>query len=112
MSRVLPTLCLLSQKIFRMIDKIRELQQTILNKDDVIHDWWTRAQWAERRVDVLTAEIAGKDSEIAEKNTKIGEQADEIAALMAELAVVRVRWSTGESWQIPGNSAEKSKKGP
>ncbi|KAF7891115.1 uncharacterized protein EAF02_001440 [Botrytis sinoallii] len=109
MSRVLPTLCFLSQKIFRMIEKIHELQQTILNKDDVIHHWWTRAQWAERRVGVLTAEIAGKDSEMAEKNIKIGEQVDEIAGLMAELAVVRAgqQANRGRSRGIPRRRARR-----
>ncbi|TGO61413.1 hypothetical protein BOTNAR_0129g00240 [Botryotinia narcissicola] len=77
MSHVLPTLCLLSRKILRMVEKMHELEEKILDKDDVIHHWWTRALWAERRVGVLTAEIAGKDVEIA--------------ALNAELAAVRVR---------------------
>ncbi|TGO24144.1 hypothetical protein BPAE_0111g00260 [Botrytis paeoniae] len=74
MSRVLPTLCVLTQKIFGMIEKIHELQEKILNKDDVIHDLWTRVQWAERRMVGLTAEMAGKDAEIA--------------ALKAELAAI------------------------
>ncbi|TGO32901.1 hypothetical protein BHYA_0280g00050 [Botrytis hyacinthi] len=84
MSRVLPALCLLTRKILRMVEKMHELQEKILNKDDVIHHWWTRALWAERRVGVLTAEMTGKDLEIAGKD-------DEIAALNAELAAVRVR---------------------
>ncbi|TGO10422.1 hypothetical protein BTUL_0135g00050 [Botrytis tulipae] len=58
-----------------MVEKMHELQEKILDKDDVIHHWWTRALWAERRVGVLTAEIAGKEVEIA--------------ALNAELAAVR-----------------------
>ncbi|KAF7891729.1 hypothetical protein EAF00_008031 [Botryotinia globosa] len=58
-----------------MAEKMHELHEKILDKDDVIHHWWTRALWAERRVGVLTAQLAGKDTEIA--------------ALNAELAAVR-----------------------
>ncbi|TGO44424.1 hypothetical protein BCON_0522g00010 [Botryotinia convoluta] len=81
MSRVLPTLCVLTQMIFRMIERIHELQEKILNKDDVIHDLWTRVQWAERRVVGLTAEMA-------EKDTKVAGYEAEITALKAELAAV------------------------
>ncbi|THV50340.1 hypothetical protein BGAL_0154g00060 [Botrytis galanthina] len=112
MSHVLPALCLLSQKILRMVDQMDELQEKVLDKDDAIHHWWTRALWAERRVGVLTAEIAGKDVEIAGKDVELagkdvelagkdvelaGKDVEitgkdvEIAALNAELAAVRVR---------------------
>ncbi|KAF7950391.1 hypothetical protein EAE96_007677 [Botrytis aclada] len=97
MSRVLPTLSVLTQEVFRMIQKIRELREKVLAKDDEINRWWTRAQSSERRIVALTEEMA-------EKYIKIGEKEDEIAALNAELAAVRIAnklWtgsSTGNPW--------------
>ncbi|KAK6602061.1 hypothetical protein H4I95_07163 [Botrytis cinerea] len=79
MPRVLLTLCSLSQEIFRLLERVHELHEKILDKDDVIHDWERRAEQVEGR---LVRELAGKDATI------VGHEA-EIAALKAELAAVR-----------------------
>ncbi|EMR82401.1 hypothetical protein ACHAPC_003286 [Botrytis cinerea] len=79
MPRVLLTLCSLSQEIFRLLERVHELHEKILDKDDVIHDWERRAEQVEGR---LVRELAEKDATI------VGHEA-EIAALKAELAAVR-----------------------
>ncbi|KAF7890889.1 uncharacterized protein EAF01_010698 [Botrytis porri] len=106
MSRVLLSLCVLTQKIIRMLEKIRELRGKILDKDDLIHDLLTRAQWAERRVAGLVAQVAEKDAEIAEKNIKIAENEAEIAALKAELAAV----GAGEQANLGEGGAKRDHK--
>ncbi|KAF5870402.1 uncharacterized protein Bfra_009788 [Botrytis fragariae] len=90
MSYPLPTLGVLTQKSFK--NKLDELHEKILDKDDIINDLWTRAQWAERRVLGLTVEMAGKDAEIV--------------ALKAELAAV----GAGQQANLGGGGEDVSAK--
>lgn len=53
------------------------MNEKVLDKDDVIHDWWTKSQ--------------RQDRQLEEQERKIGEKEKEIAALKAELEEMKVR---------------------
>ncbi|RAL67176.1 hypothetical protein DID88_007954 [Monilinia fructigena] len=88
-----------SQEIRRLNQKIGELEEKILDKDDEIHNWWTDGKDKGET-------IRRKDRELAEKQEEIEEKKEEIAALKAELEEFRAN----QEAKVGGEEGERSTK--
>ncbi|KAB8294118.1 hypothetical protein EYC80_009567 [Monilinia laxa] len=88
-----------SREIRRLNQKIGELEEKILDKDDEIHNWWTDGKDKGET-------IRRKDRELAEKEEDIEEKNEEIAALKAELEEFRAN----QEAKVGGEEGERSAK--